>query len=446
MGLHRRYARLLKDAPQQMCLSKEEEQKIREQISSLFEGMMRTVYNQEGSSFEIGILSEPGVQNFIEGHAAVLDSAFQQVEMSDVMRQRLNRSDYIFSGMKTFHELNEAFPSLIDENGNRKSFEQFLNDVQSIDKTYNVNYLRAEYNFAQSSATMAAKWEQFMEDGDRYNLQYRTAHDGRVRPEHAALEGVTLPPSDSFWEEYYPPNGWNCRCTVIQVRKTKFPETDHEEAMGLGEEALQNDKKNMFHFNPGKEEKTFPDYNPYTIRRCKDCDIANGKAKLIKFPPLEHQLCEWCKLNEKCAGDKTKSLNAKRKIHYVGKEMLPLLDKNVLKERKNGSPINVIFTMKNNNHLYSDLVYCEKKRGKTLELEDLKNLDKLLANSAYYGEAAKNPSHSNPYDYFYYYKLKVRKNNVIFNVGRLPKTKSNGRMGYEYFLYSVNNESKMKKE
>jgi hypothetical protein len=126
--------------------------------------------------------------------------------------------------------------------------------------------------------------------------------------------------------------------------------------------------------------------------------------------------------------------------------MLPLLDKNVLKERKNGSPINVIFTMKNNNHLYSDLVYCEKKRGKTLELEDLKNLDKLLANSAYYGEAAKNPSHSNPYDYFYYYKLKVRKNNVIFNVGRLPKTKSNGRMGYEYFLYSVNNESKMKKE
>lgn len=304
MGLHRRYARLLKDAPQQMCLSKEEEQKIREQISSLFEGMMRTVYNQEGSSFEIGILSEPGVQNFIEGHAAVLDSAFQQVEMSDVMRQRLNRSDYIFSGMKTFHELNEAFPSLIDENGNRKSFEQFLNDVQSIDKTYNVNYLRAEYNFAQSSATMAAKWEQFMEDGDRYNLQYRTAHDGRVRPEHAALEGVTLPPSDSFWEEYYPPNGWNCRCTVIQVRKTKFPETDHEEAMGLGEEALQNDKKNMFHFNPGKEEKTFPDYNPYTIRRCKDCDIANGKAKLSKVYSGATQLCESCQFFRKCMENK----------------------------------------------------------------------------------------------------------------------------------------------
>lgn len=121
---------------------------------------------------------------------------------------------------------------------------------------------------------MAAKWERFSEDGDRYNLQYRTANDGKVRPEHAALNGVTLPPSDPFWEEYYPPNGWNCRCTVVQVRKSKYPATPHDEAMALGEEALQRDTKGIFHFNPGKEQKTAPDYNPYTIKRCRDCDIA----------------------------------------------------------------------------------------------------------------------------------------------------------------------------
>lgn len=126
------------------------------------------------------------------------------------MRERLTRSNYIFSGIKTFHELNEAFPSMLDENGNKKPFERFLNDVRKINDTYNANYLHAEYNFVQASATMAAKWEQFSEDGDRYNLQYRTAKDDKVRPEHAALDGVTLPMSDSFWETYYPPNGWNC--------------------------------------------------------------------------------------------------------------------------------------------------------------------------------------------------------------------------------------------
>ena len=138
---------------------------------------MRALYNEKGASLRIEILHDKPIQDFIEAHASVLDSSFKQVEMSDIMRRRLQRSDYIFSGLKTFHELNEAFPSLIDEKGNRKSFERFLNDVQKIDKTYNQNYLRAEYNFASASAEMAARWEQFMDDGDRYHLQYRTAAD-----------------------------------------------------------------------------------------------------------------------------------------------------------------------------------------------------------------------------------------------------------------------------
>ena len=280
-------------------LSKEREEEIRRQLSELFSSMMHTLYSQEGSQFRIEVLAEPKIRKFIDAHAAVLDSSFQKVEMSDAMRQRLSHSDYIFSGLKTFHELGEAFPSLLDENGNRKPFERFLNDVRTIDETYNRGYLRAEYNFVHSSAQMAARWEQFAEDGDRYYLQYRTAGDSKVRPSHAALHGVTLPPSDTFWEEYYPPNGWNCRCNVVQVRKSKYPATPHDEAMARGEEALQDDKKGIFCFNPGKQQKTFPDYNPYTIRRCRDCDIAGGKAKLAKFIP-ENELCAACRLVRQC--------------------------------------------------------------------------------------------------------------------------------------------------
>lgn len=270
-----------------------------EEVSKGFKDAMKVVFNQKGGSFSIDIMADSKVQKLIEAHADVLNRNIQRVEMSETMRKRLTRSNYIFSGMKTFHELNEAFPSLLDSNGNRKTFEAFLNDVRKIDNTYNSNYLRAEYNFVQSSAEMAAKWEQFSEDGDRYNLQYRTANDGKVRPEHAALNGVTLPPSDPFWEEYYPPNGWNCRCTVVQVRKSKYPATPHDEAMALGEEALQRDTKGIFHFNPGKEDKTIPDYNPYTIRRCRDCDIAKGKIKLAKFIP-ENELCAACKYLRTC--------------------------------------------------------------------------------------------------------------------------------------------------
>ena len=44
--------------------------------------------------------------------------------MSHTMRQQLSRSNYVFSGLKTFHELNEAFPPLVDENGNRNTKER----------------------------------------------------------------------------------------------------------------------------------------------------------------------------------------------------------------------------------------------------------------------------------------------------------------------------------
>lgn len=258
--------------------------------------MMRALYKEKGATFRIDIMTDPAVRDFVGAHASTLDDSFSRVEMSDRMRRRLSRSNYIFSGIKTFHELNEAFPSLLDENGERKPFERFLNDVRKIDSTYNANYLRAEYNFVNASARAAAKWESFAEDGDRYNLQYRTQSDDKVRPEHAALNRVTLPPSDPFWESYYPPNGWNCRCTVVQVLKSKYPATPHDEAMGLGEIALQRDTKGIFRFNPGKQEKAIPDYNPYTIRRCRDCDLAQGNSgKLLASVP-DNELCQACRI------------------------------------------------------------------------------------------------------------------------------------------------------
>ena len=301
-----------------------------------FAGTMKVLFQQKGSQFQIDILANDKVQDFISSHAQVLDNAFKFEPMSDAMRQRLQRSNYIFSGIKTFHELNEAFPSLIDENGNRKPFEQFLNDVQKIDRTYNQNYLRAEYNFVHASATMAAKWEGFMQDGDRYNLQYRTAHDDRVRPEHAALDRVTLPMSDPFWQEYYPPNGWNCRCTVVQVRKSKYPETPHDEAMALGEEATGKDTKGIFHFNPGIEQKTIPDYNPYTIKRCRDCDIAKGKLDLAYIP--ENELCAACRLIRQAQAQRNNQRLTPQEFRDAREKASQWADNNLTPTIINGQP------------------------------------------------------------------------------------------------------------
>ncbi len=408
---------------QDVCLPSED-------ISKQFKNMMKVLFQQEGSSFSINIMADKDVQKMIEAHSSVLNGSFRQVEMSEAMRKRLERSNYVFSGLKTFHELNEAFPSLLDENGNRKTFERFLNDVRKIDETYNSNYLRAEFNFVQASAEMAAKWERFMQDGDRYYLQYRTAGDAKVRPTHAEMAGITLPASDPFWEEFYPPNGWGCRCSVVQVRKSKYPATDHEEAMARGESALELDKKGMFRFNAGMEQKTMPDYNPYTIKRCKDCDIAKGKLKLAFVP--DNELCAACKLLQKCVGGKDKSQRAIERTHYLH-EMEPLLQKKVEKT-VNGKNMNIGFTKDGNKHLFSDTF----GRTRIVSKEELKNLDSYLERAEYVDDSALTHPRTDNVEHYYYFKVRINGKWARLNVAKEVHRQPNGKVQIKYFLYSIN--------
>ena len=263
----------------------------------IFDKMMETVYDNP-SKDAIELLNKDNVRAFIERHKLVLDNAvdvsIREVPLDEISVQRLKESNYVFSGIKTFHELNEAFPSLLDSEGNLIPFNQFLNSVQTINKSYNGQYLKVEYEFAKSSAYMAARWKEFEKDGEDYWLQYRTAGDARVRKTHQRLHGITLPVTSKFWDKYFPPNGWNCRCTVVQVRKDKYPLSDETQAMNLGSQATAGKHQEMFMYNPGKKMTTFPAYNAYTISRCKECPYSGGSIKLATVP--DNELCQACKV------------------------------------------------------------------------------------------------------------------------------------------------------
>jgi len=202
---------------------------------------------------------------------------------------------FVFSALKTHAQLFEASRQLLTKDGKVKSFQQFSQDIAKIEKDYNQAYLQAEYNFAVSSAQQAANWAKIEENGDRYNLQYRTAGDDKVRDSHEALDGTTLPPSDPFWNSYYPPNGWNCRCVAVEVLKDKYPESDSKKAIQKGDEAtmqIGKDGKNrmeIFRFNPGKEKVVFPPNHPY--RKLQGADyIKDLKYRDFVFQkPIEKQ-------------------------------------------------------------------------------------------------------------------------------------------------------------
>lgn len=177
--------------------------------------------------------------------------------------------------------------------------------------------------------------------------------------------------------------------------------------------------------------RTFPDYNPYTIRRCRDCGMNSGKGKLAFV--AENEVCEACRLVRKCGGDSKKSRSAKEKIHYRDHEMAHLLNVNIEKKLKDGRKINVRFDKRGNDHLYSDAV----SRSNVLERDDLKTLDALLKGAIFTRDAKRKSGHNNPYEHFYYFKARLHNQNVLLNVGKKVNRRKDGKVQTKYILYSV---------
>lgn len=231
---------------------------------TIFEDAANAVYKNGG--FDISLMAEQPAQAVIKETYRVLDTAISSAlpyEVPETLRYALENNAFVFSGLKAFHALREVGLSMVTDKGDIKPFNDFLTDVRKINSAYNHNYLYAEYNHALGASQMAAKWQEIEQDGDKYDLQYRTAGDDKVREDHAILHGTTLPPSDPFWQKYFPPNGWNCRCSAVQVRKNKYPKSDPELAMKRGDNCTEGLKKSIFRYNPGKTMQLFPPKHPY---------------------------------------------------------------------------------------------------------------------------------------------------------------------------------------
>ncbi len=50
-------------------------------------------------------------------------------------------------------------------------------------------------------------------------LQYSAVNDRRTRPTHKALDDKVFPVDHPFWDTWYPPNGYRCRCTTLSLTR-----------------------------------------------------------------------------------------------------------------------------------------------------------------------------------------------------------------------------------
>ncbi|WP_118808179.1 phage minor head protein [Haemophilus haemolyticus] len=78
--------------------------------------------------------------------------------------------------------------------------------------------LNTIYRVNMQSAYSAARYQRMRDNVDnRPYWQYSAVGDERTRPAHLSLSGKIYRYDDPFWVTFYPPNGFNCRCSVIAL-------------------------------------------------------------------------------------------------------------------------------------------------------------------------------------------------------------------------------------
>lgn len=291
-----------------------------------------------------------------------------------------------FSSAADYQMTKDLSAALVDANGKQRSFNDFKAEADKIGKTYNSTRLQVEYNHAVATSQMASNWVGYQQNKDvAPNLKYQTVGDDRVRQAHRALNGIIKPIDDGFWDTYYPPNDWGCRCDAEAV----------DSQPSAIKKALPTIPK-MFATNLAKSEVIYPEGHPYfAYEEAKDKHEVLKKANRWYYRELEKQT------KKEFSGKKIYSKALKSDVNITTKGIRECFNQNLDN-----------YKLKN---------------------EVLTQLDSLLKQATYY-KAAPDRKNNPMVKGYHYLKLTVKEKTFYLNIRESEKG--------EYNLYSITDKEK----
>ena len=121
--------------------------------------------------------------------------------------------------------------------------EQFVGDSEgNIEKVQmgSLSRLKTIYQVNMQTSYMTGRYKTQLDDADnRPYWQYVAVMDKRTRPEHAELNERTFRYDDPFWNSFYPPNGWRCRCRVRALASDDLNGIEADDSKGQLSEEMQ---------------------------------------------------------------------------------------------------------------------------------------------------------------------------------------------------------------
>jgi SPP1 gp7 family putative phage head morphogenesis protein len=242
-----------------------------EEIESLFSGIYSGSVNL--NNLPVKLYGE-----YVDQFARAVDEGFKNALGAEdkALRALLYENIQLFSSAKTFQLVKDIQSYLED---GKIDYEEFRAKAIVKYNLYNKTWLKTEIEFTIESASAGKRWTGIWNDKELFPLlEYVTVGDGHVRPEHKVLDGVIRPVTDPFWNKYYPPWSWRCRCTTKSL--------EEGEITTIVNRIVQLPKiKRFFANNVGKTGKIFNGYHPYFRQvpdRYKDLAKDNFGLPFIK--------------------------------------------------------------------------------------------------------------------------------------------------------------------
>lgn len=123
---------------------------------------------------------------------------------------------------KVEKDLRETTLMLFEEGAHQSEASTVLRErFDALGLTDTKDYqLKTIFRTQSQIAYGAGRWEADQDPDVQeilWGYEYSAVGDDRTREEHMKLDGTRLPKEHPFWQRYWPPNGWNCRCTAIPI-------------------------------------------------------------------------------------------------------------------------------------------------------------------------------------------------------------------------------------
>lgn len=146
-----------------------------------------------------------------------------KVMREDILNDIRSALDKALSEGKTFKEFSKELKPTLQKKG--WWGEQIVVDSAGVAEKVQLGSMyrmKTIYRVNMQTSYMSGRYATQMDNVEnRPYWEYVAIMDKSTRPEHAMLNGLVYRYDDPFWQSFYPPNGWNCRCRVVALSDYK---------------------------------------------------------------------------------------------------------------------------------------------------------------------------------------------------------------------------------